>query len=223
MNREELLKRIIDAVISGDEDAAKASAKEAVEAGVPPFEAIVKGVCAGLTVVGQKFEAKEFFYPDLVVGADTAMEAIRVIKPYMKAGEATFKGTYVIGTVEGDLHDIGKSLVKTMLEASGFNIIDLGVDTPTPKFVEAVKKYNADIVGSSAVLAGGVKMKQKEIEEALREAGIRDRVKTMVGGVVTDESWAREIGADAWGEDCLDAAKKAEELMSKLKEERKMK
>jgi corrinoid protein of di/trimethylamine methyltransferase len=214
---EEILKRLADAVVSGDEDAAKASAKEAIEAGIPPFDIILKGVSAGLTVVGQKYESKEFFYPDLVVSADTAMRAIEIIKPHLRTEKAAYTGKFVIGTVEGDLHDIGKDLVKTMLEAGGFNVIDLGVDTPTSKFVEAAKKYNADIVGSSATLAGGTKMKQKEIEDALREAGIRDKIKTMVGGIVTDETWAREIGADAWGADCLDALKKAEELMKKKK------
>lgn len=222
MSKEEILGRIADAVISGDEDAAKASANKAIEAGVPPLDAIVYGVCAGLNVVGKKYEAKEYFYPDLVVSADTAMSAIGVIKSHKKEGQATsYIGKYVLGSVEGDLHDIGKDLVKTMLEASGFEVIDLGIDVPSSKFVEAVKMHNADIVGSSATLAGGIKMKQKEIEAALREAGVRDKVKTMIGGIVTDETWAKEIGADSWGENCLDAARKAEELMKKIKEERK--
>jgi corrinoid protein of di/trimethylamine methyltransferase len=220
--REELFKRIAEFIISGDEDAARASAKEAMEAGVPPLEAIKEGVSAGLTVVGEKFGTKEFFYPDLVISAEAATAAISIIHSFMKADEAPSIGTYVIGTVEGDLHDIGKNLVKTMLEASGFKVIDLGINVPTPKFIEAAKEFNADIVGSSATIgAGGVRLKQKEIEEALREAGIRDKMKTMVGGIITSEWWAGEIGADAWGEDCVDAAKKAEDLMKKLKEERK--
>jgi methylmalonyl-CoA mutase cobalamin-binding domain/chain len=222
LSKEEVLKRLADAVIAGDEDAAKASAKEAIDVGVPPFEAIMKGVCTGLTVVGQKFEALEFFYPDLVVSADTAMRAIDVIKPYMMAGgkKVDYTGTYVIGSVEGDMHDVGKDLVRAMLEAGGFSVIDLGVDVPAQKFVDAAIKNKADIVGSSATLAGGVKMKQKELEEALRKAGIRDKLKTMVGGIVTDDAWAKEINA-VYGADCLEALKKAEELMKKLKEERK--
>ena len=220
MSKEEVLKRLADAIFSADENAAVTSANEAIDAGVPPFDVVMKGVCAGLTYVGQKFEAKEMFYPDLVVSADTAMKAINVVKPHMKAEAVGYTGTYVIGGVEGDLHDIGKDLVKTMLEAGGFNVIDLGVDVPAQKFVEAAKKYNADIVGSSATLAGVVKMEQKKIEETLRGARIRDKMKTMVGGLITDEAWAREIGADAWGENCLDALKKAEELMKKLKQER---
>jgi len=218
---EEILQKIADAIIAGDEDSVKTLVKKAIDDGIPPFDVIQKGVCNGLRVVGEKFEAKEFFYPDLVVAADVTMAAMSVIKPYLKAEKVAYTGTYVIGSVEGDLHDIGKDLVKAMLESGGFRVIDLGVDVPTPRFVEAAKENNADIVGSSATLAGGVKMKQKEIEEALTKAGIRDKIKTMIGGIVTDDAWAKEIGADAWGEDCLDALKKAQELMQKLSEERK--
>jgi trimethylamine corrinoid protein len=218
---EEVFKKVSDAIMAGDEDAARVAAEEAINAGFPPFEVITRGIGDGLKTVGQKFEAKEAYYPDLVLSGETARITIDTVRPYLNIEKVAFAGTYVIGTVEGDLHDIGKCLVATMLKAGGFKVVNLGVDIPPSKFVEAAKKYNADVVGSSAALAGGTKMKQKEIEQALREAGIREKIKTMVGGIVTDETWAREIGADAWGEDCLDALKKAEELMKKLKEERK--
>lgn len=222
-NPEEYFKEIADLVEIGDIDASAAVSKKAMEAGVPPFDFLMKGICAGLATVGKKFDAKEYFYPDLVCAADATMTALGVVKPYMQSGvgKADNAGTFVIGSVEGDLHDIGKDLVKTIFEASGFKVIDLGVDVPVSKFVEAAKEYDADIVGSSLGLGGAPKYGQKGIEDALKEAGLRDKVKTMIGGAFTDEEWSREIGADAWGRDCFDALKKAEELVKKLREERK--
>jgi methylmalonyl-CoA mutase cobalamin-binding domain/chain len=220
---EEFFKEEAKFVDAGDVDGAVAVAKEAMDAGVSPFDFLMKGICAGLSTVGKKFDAKEMFYPDLVCAADTTMEALKVVKPHMKSGvgKAASAGTFVIGSVEGDLHDIGKDLVATVLEASGWKVVDVGIDAATSKFIEAAKEHNADIVGSSLALGGAPKYKQKEIDDALKEAGLRGKLKVMIGGAFTDEEWAREIGADAWGKDCFDALKKAEELMKKLKEERK--
>ncbi|MEM2969545.1 MAG: cobalamin-dependent protein [Candidatus Bathyarchaeia archaeon] len=219
---EELFKKEAEAVEIGDVDVAVAVAREAMDAGVSPFEFLMKGICAGLANVGKKFEAKEYFYPDLVCAADTTMEVLKIIKPYFKSsvGSSEKKGTFIIGSVEGDLHDIGKDLVKTVLEASGWTVIDLGVDVPASKFVEAAKNYNADIVGSSVGLGGALKYAQKQIEEGLKEAGLRSNVKTMIGGAFADQAWADEIGADAYGKDCFDALRKAEDLLIKLKEEK---
>jgi methylmalonyl-CoA mutase cobalamin-binding domain/chain len=219
-SKEVLLKKISEAIIGGDENVAKETSLAAIKAGIPPFEIITKALSESLKVVGEKYEKKEFFYVDLQMAGLAASEVMKTIKPYIKAGEAKFVGTYVIGTVEGDIHDIGKDLVAAVLEAGGFNVIDLGVDVPAAKFVEAAQKYNADIVGSSAAMAAASKMPQKWIEDKLKEAGIRGKVKTMVGGIFVDQEWANEIGADAYGKDCFEALKKAEELMKKLKEER---
>jgi len=220
---EEFFKEEAELVDAGDIDAGVAVAKEAMDAGVSPFDFLMKGICAGLANVGKKFDAKEYFYPDLVCAADATMAALSVVKPHMKSGvgKAAATGTFVIGSVEGDLHDIGKDLVKTVLEASGWKVVDVGIDAPTSKFIEAAKEHNADIVGSSLALGGAPKYEQKAIEDALKEAGLRGKLKVMIGGAFTDEEWSREIGADAWGKDCFDALKKAEELMKKLKEERK--
>lgn len=212
------MKQLVDAVVNGDEDAAKAAAQKLMDSGMDPMEAIMKGVCEGLNIVGEKYEAKEFFYPDLICGADAAMVAMSIIKPHIKKGAAEFKGAFVIGSVEGDLHDIGKGLVATMLEANGFNVIDLGTDVPATRFAEAVKQHNANIVGSSATLAGGVKMEQKRIQEELVAAGIRDKIGYIIGGVVSDAEWAKTIGADAYGKDCVEAVKISLELMQKLRE-----
>jgi methylmalonyl-CoA mutase cobalamin-binding domain/chain len=218
----EFFKEIADLVVEGDKEAAAVVAREAIEASVSPFDFLMKGICEGLRIVSEKFSAKEFFYPDLVCAAEATMAALSVVKPHLKVEKASFTGTYVIGTVEGDLHDIGKDIVATVLEAAGFKVIDLGVDVPPSRFVEAAKKYDADIVGSSVAIGGVPRVKQKEIEDALREAGIREKIKTMVGGAFTDEKWAIEIGADAWGKDCFDALRKAEELVKKVREERKI-
>jgi len=218
LSKEKNLKQLVDAVVNGDEEAAKASAQKLMDSGMDPMEAIMKGVCEGLNIVGQRYEAKEYFYPDLVCGADAAMVAMNIIKPHIKKGAAEFKGTFVIGTVEGDLHDIGKGLVATMVEANGFKVIDLGVDIPATKFAEAAKQHKANIVGASATLAGGVKMEQKKIQEELVAAGIRDKIGFIIGGVVSDAQWAKTIGADAYGKDCVEAVKISLELMQKLRE-----
>lgn len=218
MSKEEKLKQLVDAIVNGDEDATKVSAQKLMDSGMDPMEAIMKGVCVGLNIVGEKYEAKEYFYPDLICGADAAMVAMSIIKPHIKKGTEEFKGTFVIGSVEGDLHDIGKGLVATMLEANGFRVIDLGVDIPATKFAEAVKQHNANIVGSSATLSGGVKMEQKRIQEELVAAGIRDKIGYIIGGVVSDAQWAKTIGADAYGKDCVEAVKISLELMQKLRE-----
>lgn len=219
---EEFFKEIAELVEIGDTETGVAVAKKAMDAGVPPFEFLVKGICVGLATVGKKFDAKEYFYPDLVCAADATMAALGVLKPYMKSGvgKADNAGTFVIGSVEGDLHDIGKDLVKTVLEASGWKIIDIGIDQPASKFVQAAKDNNADIVGSSLGLGGALKYAQQQIEEGLKEAGIRKNMKTMIGGAFANQAWADEIGADAYGKDCFDALKKADELIRKLKEER---
>ncbi|MFQ5999479.1 MAG: B12-binding domain-containing protein [Candidatus Bathyarchaeia archaeon] len=212
------MKQLADAIVNGDEDAAKTSAQKLMDSGMDPMETIMKGVCEGLNIVGKKYEAKEYFYPDLICGADAAIVAMNVIRPHIKKGATEFKGTFVIGTVEGDLHDIGKGLVAAMLEANGFSVIDLGVNVPAAEFAEAVKKYNANLVGASATLSGGVKMEQKKIQEELIAATIRDKIGYIIGGVVADGEWAKNIGADAYGKDCVEAVKISLELMQKLRE-----
>ena len=221
LSKAENLKKLADAIVSGDETAAKTSAQKLMDSGVDPLEAILKGVTEGLNIVGKKYEAKEYFYPDLVCGADAALTAMNVIKPHIKRGTMEYRGTFVIGTVEGDLHDIGKGLVGAMLEANGFNVVDIGVNVPAAKFGEAVKKYNANLVGSSATLSGGVKMEQKKIQEQLVAAGVRNKIGYVIGGVVADSEWARVIGADAYGKDCVEAVRICLELMQKLREGKK--
>lgn len=218
----------MEAIVAGNEAAAKAAAKAAMKLNLSPVETLKKGVFKGLKVALQKNKANELSFSGLLACADAASAAIKVIGRRM-GKEALYVGTCVIGTVEGDdcCHDIGKDLVATTLEAGGFKVVNLGMSVSASKFVKAAIKYNADIIASSSsaisdsAISEEVKMRQKEIEEALAAAGIRQKVKTLVGGMCTDEQWARKVGADAWGADCLDGLKKANELMRKLEEERK--
>jgi 5-methyltetrahydrofolate--homocysteine methyltransferase len=220
LSKEEALKQLADVVVKGDEPGAKKAAEEAIGMGVDPLEAINGGVVAGLEIVGKKFESKEYMLPDLVCSADAAQVALGVIRPLLRKDSVKTCGRVVVGTVEGDLHDIGKNLVVAMLEAYGFEVIDLGTDVPAKKFIEAVKKYNAHILGASATLSGGTKMEQKVIAKDLAASGIRDKTGYMVGGSVTDQSWAESIGADAHGEDCVEAAQKALEVLERFKRKR---
>jgi len=218
-----LLVKIVEVIVAGDEDEARAAAKVTMNLNLAPLETLKKGVCEGLKVALKKYNANQLSFSGLLASADATSAAINVIRHRM-GKEAPYVGTCVIGTVEGDdcCHDMGKDLVATMLEAGGFKVVNLGICVPASKFVKATIKYNADIVASSSsAISEDTTMRQKEIEEALEAAGIRHKVKTLVGGMYTDEKWAREIGADAWGADCLDGLKKANELMKKLGEERK--
>ena len=208
MEKEELLKRMEEAVKAYDEEEARRLAEEAVRMGVDPVEALEQGLAKGLREVGDRFGRGEAFITELIAAAQ-AMEAgaeilNREIERRGAAREAV--GRFLIGTVEGDIHSIGKNIVATMLKAAGFEVIDIGVDVPTQTFVEKVKELKPDILGLSALMTTTM-VKQKEVIEALKEAGLRDQVKIIIGGAPVTEEWAREIGADAVG---LDAASAVE-------------
>jgi 5-methyltetrahydrofolate--homocysteine methyltransferase len=174
--------------------------------GIDPKD-IINALREGMDKIGKMFEKGEAFIADLVIAADIFKKAVEIIKPHLKVVERG-KGRVVIGTVEGDIHDIGKNLVALMLEISGYEVIDLGVDVSADKFAEAIEKYNPDVIGMSALMTTTM-LNQKKIIEELKKKGLRNRVKIIVGGAPTTEAWAREIGADAWGSDCFDAVKKS--------------
>ncbi len=180
--------------------------------GIDPRD-ILNALREGMDRIGKMFEVGEAFIADLVIAADIFKKAVEIIKPHLKVVERG-KGRVVIGTVEGDIHDIGKSLVALMLEISGYEVIDLGVDVTADKFAEAIEKYKPDIIGMSALMTTTM-LNQKKIIEELKKRGLRDRVKIIIGGAPTTEEWAREIGADAWGSDCFDAVKKVKELLGR--------
>jgi len=191
-------------IIDGDIENSLKYANECIKASMNPLEVLNKCVVAGVLELGDKWIRGEAFIADLVAAAEAAKVVIPILKNEIvkRGGKLEYVGRAVIGTVEGDIHDIGKTIVATIWEVNGIEVIDLGVDVPPQKFVEAVKQYNPDIVGMSALLTTTM-VKQKETIEALKAAGLRDKVKVIVGGAPTSAEWAREIGADGWAPDAI--------------------
>lgn len=181
---------------------------EELAAGVAPKDILTEGLIAGMGIVGTKFKNNEIFVPEVLIAARAMNAALAVLKPALADSGVEPVGTAVICTVKGDLHDIGKNLVKMMIEGTGIRVIDLGVDCSAEKIVEAVKENNADIVCLSALLTTTM-MYQKDIIDALKAAGLRDKVKVMVGGAPVTQAFANEIGADAYTPDAASAAEKA--------------
>ncbi len=212
---EELYNKIREEFLNFNFDEVKRLVREALNAGASPNDVIERALRPAMEEAGRRFEKGEFFLAELVVAGDLFKEVMDeiLIPEIQKRGEKSRAlGTVVIGTVRGDLHDIGKSIVATMLRAAGFNVVDLGVDVPPEKFVEAAKQYNADIVAMSALLTTTM-LEMKNVIEALKQAGIRDRVKVIIGGAAVTEEFAKSIGADAYGEDAVKAVKICKELV----------
>ena len=211
--KEELLSKLKRAVIDGDTETVTKMCSDVIKAGIDPLEAIEKALVAAIRELGDKWIRGEAFIADLVAAADAMKVGLAILKEDLIKKGKTMKyvGRAVIGTVEGDIHDIGKTIVATLWETAGFEVIDLGVDVPPQKFVEAIKQYNPDIVGMSALMTTTM-IKQKETIEAIKAAGLRDKVKIVVGGAPTTEEWAREIGADGWAPDAISSV----ELVKKL-------
>lgn len=202
---EELFNKLAQAVIDGEPEDAEALAREALEAGVDPLACINQGLMPGIQKVGELFSKGDYFLPELIIGADTMKAALDILEPALTGGQKRdVVGRVVLGTVEGDLHEIGKTLVATMLTANGFQVTDIGVDQKPEDFIEAIKAADADIVGASALLTTTM-LQQKALIRALEEAGLRDKVKVMVGGAPVTEAYAREIGADGYAEDAISA------------------
>jgi corrinoid protein of di/trimethylamine methyltransferase len=201
----EMYDKLAQALIDGEPDEAEDLAKQALDQGLDPLTCINEGLTKGIQRVGDLFASGEYFLPELIIGAEAMKRALTVLEPAMVGDQSReVVGTVVLGTVEGDMHEIGKTLVGTMLIANGFKVIDLGVDQSADKFVAAVKENDAEIVGASALLTTTM-LQQSKLIEALEEAGLRDQVKVMVGGAPVTESFASEIGADGYAEDAISA------------------
>jgi len=213
---DELFESMKQSIIDGDPDRAKELSQRVLAEGIPPLDAINRGFVAGLNVVGEQFQQGEMFLPDLVLAGEAMKAATAILEPEIQKAGATREtlGKVVLGTVKGDIHEIGKTLVGTMLSASGFEVFDLGVDVPFEKFAVKAMELNADIVGVSALLTTTM-TGQKGVVEALERHGLRPRVKIMVGGAPVTQSWANEIGADGCGKDALAAVALAKCLMGK--------
>lgn len=211
----EVLEELKNAVTDFDEEKAVESARKALEMGIDPVEAIEGGLTKGLRIIGEKFEKEELFLMHIVAAAEAARRAIdEVLQPEILKRKAERKvlGRVVIGTVHGDIHDIGKNLVAVMLFIAGFEVFDLGRDVPVKEFVKKAKDVNADIVAASTLLSTTLLM-QREIIEALEAAGIRGKVKVLVGGAPVTQEWAERIGADGYGADAMEAAGVAKRLL----------
>jgi corrinoid protein of di/trimethylamine methyltransferase len=214
MDRADLFEAMSRSVIEGEAEVAADLARQAVEAGIDPLEAIDAGFVPGIDHVGHEFSLENMFLPELVLAGEAMKAAIAVLEPEMQrtGAKREIHGTVVLAAAPGDIHDIGKSLVGTMLAASGFRVIDMGVDVPIDAVVEKVREVGADIVGVSALLTTTM-LGQRDVIEALRAAGLREQVKVMVGGAPVTPEWASEIGADGFGEDAARAVSLARELV----------
>ena len=210
---EELYQAIKKAIVEGEDADAARLVKEALAANLPPLDILQKGIVAGITKAGELWQANEYFLPDVILSADAFKAGMEPLAPRLKeSGGSLHEKKFVIGVVEGDMHDLGKGLVVAMLSAAGFEMIDLGINVPQNDFVEAVKKHRPDIVGLGAYMTTTM-LGMKGIVAALKEQGLRRDTKIMVGGVPTSQEFADEVGADAWGKDALDATRKALELV----------
>ena len=216
MSKEELFKKMAQSIVDGDAEVAEALAKEAIAEGIDPLEAITDGYVVGVNQVGDSFSCGMAFLPELVMAGEAMKLAVTTLEPEMqkRGSERKMLGKVVIATVEGDIHEIGKSLVATMLSASGFQIYDLGVDVPSEKIIGKALEVNADIICMSALLTTTM-VRQKEVIEELDKEGLRPRIKVMVGGAPITKDWAEKIKADGTSEDAVGAVKLAKQLVGK--------
>ena len=210
---QEMFDKLAQTVIDGEPEDAVVLAKQALAQKLDPLACITQGLTVGIQKVGELFASGEYYLPELIIGADAMKSALGILEPALMGDQKReVVATVVIGTVEGDLHEIGKTLVGTMLTANGFQVTDIGVDKKAEDFIAAIKESDADIVGASALLTTTM-LQQKTLVEALKEAGLRDRVKVMIGGAPVTESYAKEIGADGYAEDAISAVDMAYRLM----------
>ncbi len=205
------LENIYNAVLEGDAKGAQAGVQAALDAGTPAETILKDGLIAAMTEVGRLFEENEYFVPEMLVSARAMQSGLALLKPHLAAGGTTPAGKVVIGTVKGDLHDIGKNLVGMMLEGAGFEIIDLGTDVTPEKFVQAVKEHSPQVIGMSALLTTTMPSMGNTIK-ALQEAGVRDRVKVMIGGAPVTDEFAKRVGADGYSPDASSAVRLAKAL-----------
>jgi corrinoid protein of di/trimethylamine methyltransferase len=209
---EALFEKIAERLMAGKIDEVKELSQQALDEGASARDIIDKGLLAGMDVVGKRFKAGDMFIPEVLLCARCMHGAMDILKPLLAEGDSAGVGTYVIGTVEGDLHDIGKNLVSMMLQGGGFEVVDLGTNITPQQFVDAVKEHNPAILGLSALLTTTMP-KMEETINALNEAGIRDQVKIMAGGAPVTQAFVDQIGADAYGANAAAATEKAKELM----------
>lgn len=212
LNKEKIYQKLSDAVVNMDEEAAVAGAEEAVSAQMDAFEAIDKGLSDGMTRAGKLFDEEEYFVPELLLCSEAMNAGLEVLKPHLRNTEASERYKVVIGVVQGDTHDIGKNLVKLMLEASGFAVTDLGRDVPPSVFVERAIEIGADIIGISTLMTTSMDAMSKVIK-LLHQQNVRDRFKVIVGGGPVSQAFANKIGADGYAVNAAEAVWLAKRLV----------
>ena len=203
----------MEAIIKGDAQKAADTARQGLDEGIDPLELMDKGFVPGINEVGEQFESGQIFIPGLVTSAAAMEKATEIINAAIPAETETVQGRVVIGTVEGDMHDIGKTIVVALLRANGFDVLDLGRDVAIGRFIEEAEKFGANIIGSSTLLTTTMGV-QKELEEELVKQGLRRKYRTVVGGAPVTQRWANRIGADAYAQDANDGVKKIKQLLA---------
>ena len=206
------LQAIFESIVQGNREEVEAGVRAAIEQGVPPSDILSEGLIAPMTEVGARFERQEFYVPEMLVAARAMKAGLAILKPLLVEEGIQPKGTVVLGTVQGDLHDIGKSLVGMMLEGDGFQVVDVGTDVSPLDFSRAIEAHKPQIVGLSALLTTTMR-NMKVTLESLEEMGIRDQVKVIVGGAPVTDEYAREIGADGYAQDATRAVALARSLL----------
>jgi trimethylamine corrinoid protein len=210
---QKIFEEAIKAIVDGNIDKATAIARRGLEEGVDPLELMTNGFVPGINQVGDLFGSGKLFIPGLVKSADAMEKATAIINDAIPSEQETVSGKIVIGTVQGDMHDIGKTIVVSLLRANGFEVLDLGRDVAPQRFIEEAERFEADIIGTSTLLTTTMPV-QKELEEELKNAGLREKYKTIVGGAPVTQRWANRIGADAFAQDAGDGVKKVRQLLT---------
>lgn len=211
MSREKLLESIRESIVNLDLDSSRKYAEEALEAGIDPKEILLSGLTEGLEIVGKRYEASEYFLSELITAEEIGKEITLILKPRLGSTSTQNLGKVVIGTVQGDLHDIGKNIVAVMLEVGGFQVLDIGADVAPEKFVETTRIEKPNIVGMSTLLTVTMQEMSKVVV-ALKKAQLRDNIKIVVGGAPLSEEFARSIGADGYAANAVQAVKLCKEL-----------
>jgi len=208
----ETLEKVKQAIVDGDDDMVVEQTEHALQEGVNPVVIVKQAIVPGIERTGELWKDNVYFMPDVVLSTEAFKVAMSVVEPKLSEIETDKTGRFMMGVVAGDMHDLGKSIVIAMLTGAGFEVIDLGVDVPTKIFIEKAQSLNPDIMGVGCYMTTTM-LELKDVMRELKENGLRDKLKVMIGGVPTTQTFADEVGADAWGKNALDAVEKAKRLM----------
>ena len=207
------LDNLIDIVVTGKIKEAKDATQKALDAGHAPIEIVFDSLAAAMEIVGQKYAAKQYFLPQVLLSANTLYQGLNLVLPMLQAGDGGDKGTVVLGVVEGDVHDIGKNICKALLTGTGMKVFDMGKDVPIKDFLQKAKDENADIIAESTLMTPTLDA-MKQMEKMLKEEGLKGKMKTMIGGGATSKDFADQIGADAWTYDAVECSKVAQQIIA---------